>query len=147
MIKNVLRALPALALSVIPLAAPATATPGPLRPAGERPSAAALPASARKTLPPPSAADAPLYPALAWIEQAEEGSRDGYSREQFGHWNKGLNPTDGCNTRKDVILAKALEAPKIGPKCALAGGRWWSRYDQEWSPVGNASDGAGWRGS
>ncbi|MEU2732566.1 HNH endonuclease family protein [Streptomyces griseoviridis] len=120
MIKNMLRALPALALSVVPLATPAPA----------------LPASSVSTAPeqvaPPSAADVPLSEALSWISTAEEGSRDGYSRTKFKHWNKGLNPTDGCDTRKEVILSEAVEAPEVGPQCALSGGRWFSEYDQTW---------------
>ncbi|MGW7611006.1 HNH endonuclease family protein [Streptomyces sp. NPDC054766] len=129
MIKNMLRALPALALSIVPLAAPAAAASA--RPAAPPP-AAAVSAVLPGVVAPPSAAGVPLFEALSWIEEAEEGSRDGYSREQFKHWNKGLNPNDGCDTRKEVILSEALEAPQVGPKCALTGGRWYSEYDQKW---------------
>ena len=128
MIKHLLRAVPALALSVC-LAAPASAAPSHPGPAPVGPAAAAVPAPRSA---PASATDVPLAQALSWIEEAGEGTREGYSREQFRHWNKGLNPTDGCDTRKEVLLAEALEAPEIGPKCALTGGRWWSEYDQKW---------------
>ncbi|MFJ6705746.1 MULTISPECIES: HNH endonuclease family protein [unclassified Streptomyces] len=130
MIKNVLRALPALALTVLPLAAPAVAAPAGDRPAGQLPAAVVSAAAARMA--PPSAAEVPLFEALSWITEAEEGSRNGYSREQFKHWNRGENPSDGCDTRKEVILSEALEAPEVGPKCALSGGRWFSEYDQKW---------------
>ncbi|WP_316784356.1 HNH endonuclease family protein [Streptomyces sasae] len=130
MIKNLLRALPAIALSVLPLAAPAAAATDPVRPLPQSPGS--LAEAAAQKLAPPSAADAPLFEALSWIEEGPEGSRDGYSRKEFKHWNKGLNPTDGCDTRKEVILAEALEAPEVGPKCALTGGRWFSKYDQRW---------------
>ncbi|MEU9405733.1 HNH endonuclease family protein [Streptomyces sp. NPDC048281] len=130
MIKNVLRALPALALTVVPLAAPATAAPAGSQRAGQLPAAVVSAAAARVA--PPSAAGVPLFEALSWIGEAEEGSREGYSREQFRHWNRGENPTDGCDTRKEVILSEALEAPEVGPKCALSGGRWFSEYDQKW---------------
>ncbi|MBP0454042.1 HNH endonuclease [Kitasatospora sp. RG8] len=126
MIKHLLRATPVFALAVVSLAAPASATPAPAWAAQAR-STAATPRVA-----PSSAANVPLFQALSWIEEAPEGTRDGYSREQFKHWNKGLNPTDGCDTRKEVILSEALEAPEIGPKCTLTGGRWWSEYDQKW---------------
>ncbi|MFF2367810.1 HNH endonuclease family protein [Streptomyces sp. NPDC058122] len=82
----------------------------------------------------------PLFQALTWIEEAPEGPRDGYSRTQFKHWNKGLNPTDGCDTRKEVILAEALENPAIGAQCALTGGRWWSEYDQVWITAASSLD-------
>nr|WP_152886348.1 HNH endonuclease family protein [Streptomyces adustus] len=81
-----------------------------------------------------------MFQALAWIEEAPEGPRDDYSRAQCKHWNKGLNPNDGCDTRKEVILAEALEAPAVGPKCALMGGRWWSEYDQTWITSASSLD-------
>ncbi|MFJ4674071.1 hypothetical protein [Kitasatospora purpeofusca] len=127
MIEYLPRVVPALALSLC-LAAPASATPA--APAGL--SSMSRPADAAPRSAPASAVDVPLLQALSWIEEAEEGTRDGYSREQFKHWNKGLNPTDGCDTRKEVLIAEALEAPEVGAKCALTGGRWWSEYDQRW---------------
>ncbi|MFG2951919.1 HNH endonuclease family protein [Streptomyces adustus] len=122
---NLLRVLPALTLSVLPLAGPASAAPG-----QTVPNATAY--STTSVLAPSAGTEVPLFQALAWVEESPEGPRDGYSRAQFKHWNKGLNPTDGCDTRKEVILAEALEAPTVGPKCALTGGRWWSEYDQTW---------------
>ncbi|MEU2624291.1 hypothetical protein ABZ642_40320 [Streptomyces sp. NPDC007157] len=114
MIKNVLRSLPALALTVVPLAAPAAAAPAGTQPAGQLRAAAVSAPAAR--LAPPSAVEVPLFEALSWIEGAEEGSPDGYSREQFRHWNRGENPTDGCDTRKEVILSEALEGPRGRPE-------------------------------
>ncbi|MFB7380807.1 HNH endonuclease family protein [Kitasatospora purpeofusca] len=129
MIEYLPRVVPALALSLC-LAAPASAAPAHTPSAGAP--AAPRPAGAPLRSAPASATDVPLFQALSWIEEAEEGSREGYSREQFKHWNRGLNPSDGCDTRKEVILSEALEAPEVGPKCALTGGRWWSEYDQKW---------------
>ncbi len=128
MIEYLPQVVPALALSLC-LAAPASAVPAHTVPSVV--SSVSGSAAAPRTAP-ASATDVPFFQALSWIEEAEEGSREGYSREQFKHWNKGLNPTDGCDTRKEVILSEALEAPEIGPKCALTGGRWWSEYDQKW---------------
>ncbi|MEU5975510.1 HNH endonuclease family protein [Streptomyces sp. NPDC047315] len=65
-------------------------------------------------------------------------SRTGYSRDKFKHWNAGLNPTDGCNTRHEVLIAEAVEAPTVGARCALTGGSWWSYYDDT---VVNAASG------
>ncbi|MFJ9351722.1 HNH endonuclease family protein [Streptomyces sp. NPDC101237] len=132
MIKNVLRALPALALPVLPLAAPAPAAAAPAEATSAQQHRAVVVSAAAARTAPPSAEGVPLFEALSWIPEAEEGTRDGYSRDQFKHWNRGENPTDGCDTRKEVILSEALEAPEVGPKCALSGGRWFSEYDQKW---------------
>ncbi|MFJ9520619.1 HNH endonuclease family protein [Kitasatospora sp. NPDC101801] len=68
----------------------------------------------------------PLYEA---IEQLTEGDEDrtGYVRTAFRHWVDA--DRDGCDARKEVILAEALVAPTVGPKCALTGGQWLSLYD------------------
>ncbi|MER6916773.1 HNH endonuclease family protein [Streptomyces sp. NPDC000594] len=58
-------------------------------------------------------------------------SRTGYDRDLFRHWNSGLNPSDGCNTRNEVLIAEAVTAPTVGARCALSGGAWWSYYDEQ----------------
>ncbi|MEW1567925.1 hypothetical protein AB0454_33755, partial [Streptomyces sp. NPDC093509] len=76
MIKNLLRAVPALALSVLPLTGPAAAAPSPVQarvPAGAGPTAAAA-----REVAPPAGTDVPLAVALAWVEVAPEGLRAGY---------------------------------------------------------------------
>ncbi|ROQ23599.1 hypothetical protein EDD98_7548 [Streptomyces sp. PanSC19] len=120
MIINLMRrALPALALATLPVLAtslPAAAdvshAPQPLR--------GAPGPSARVLL--------PLFEAIEQIPIAAE-HREGYSRTLYKHWNKGLNPSDGCNTRKEVILAEAVEAPQVSAGCVLTGGSWLSKYD------------------
>jgi hypothetical protein len=62
--------------------------------------------------------------------QTAEGSRAGYSRSSFKHWTAGDNPTNGCNTRKEVLIAEAVTAPEAGPRCAITGGTWFSYYDE-----------------
>lgn len=131
MIKNLTRrALPALALAVLPLlatAGPATAvTTAPRGPSltrhvpvegpGEAPAAAAL----RVPL--------PLSEAVDRIPVAPE-HREGYKRDLYKHWTKGLNPTDGCDTRKEVILSEAVVPPQVAAGCKLTGGSWHSAYD------------------
>lgn len=59
-------------------------------------------------------------------------SRDGYDRDAFRHWTSGDNPSDGCSTRNEVLIAEAVEPPTVGPRCRITGGRWWSYYDQVW---------------
>ncbi|WP_097276132.1 HNH endonuclease family protein [Streptomyces sp. TLI_55] len=106
MIKNMLRALPALFLVLAPLAVP-------------------TPANAS------AAAQAfPLSYAVGQIPVADE-SRTGYSRDKFKHWNSGLDPADGCNTRAEVLLAEASEAPTVSAGCKLSGGEWLSYYDEQ----------------
>ncbi|MEW5655281.1 HNH endonuclease family protein [Streptomyces cinereoruber] len=70
----------------------------------------------------------PLFEAVEQIPVAAE-HREGYSRTLYKHWNKGLNSTDSCNTRKEVILAEAIETPKVAAGCVLTGGSWLSKYD------------------
>ncbi|MEW2615030.1 HNH endonuclease family protein [Streptomyces sp. NPDC047880] len=71
----------------------------------------------------------PLAEAVASLPLATE-SRDGYTREAFKHWNSGDDPADGCSTRNEVLIAEAVDAPAVGPRCRLTGGTWWSYYDQ-----------------
>jgi hypothetical protein len=104
MLKAVLRGLAAASLIVLPLTVPA-------------------PAHAAETL--------PLTEAIAALPMGTE-SRDGYDRDAFRHWNAGANPSDGCNTRAEVLISEAVEPPTVGPNCRLKGGRWWSYYDQVW---------------
>ncbi|MET7410132.1 HNH endonuclease family protein [Streptomyces parvulus] len=104
MLKTVLRGLSAAFLATLPLTVPA-------------------PAQAAETL--------SLTEAVAALPIAVE-SREGYDRDAFRHWNSGADPTDGCNTRAEVLIAEAVEAPAVGPKCRLTGGRWFSYYDQVW---------------
>ncbi|MFD3823678.1 HNH endonuclease family protein, partial [Streptomyces sp. NPDC058625] len=73
----------------------------------------------------------PLAEAVTRLPVDTE-SRDGYSRDAFRHWNTGIDLSDGCNTRAEVLLSEAVEPPVVGPGCRLAGGRWWSYYDQVW---------------
>ncbi|MFJ3800022.1 HNH endonuclease family protein [Streptomyces sp. NPDC090088] len=71
----------------------------------------------------------PVRDALAALTVADE-SRAGYSRDKFKHWTDA--DKNGCNTRAEVLLAEAVNAPEIGPKCALTGGSWYSPYDDQY---------------
>ncbi|MFB6632186.1 HNH endonuclease family protein [Streptomyces sp. NPDC056362] len=120
MIKNLMRrALPALALAALPV----LATPLPAAAAGshaQQPLRGASGPSAQVLV--------PLFEAIEQLPIAAE-HREGYSRALYKHWNKGLNPADGCNTRKEVILAEAVDAPQVAAGCALTSGSWLSKYD------------------
>jgi len=69
---------------------------------------------------------APLDQAISSLPVATE-SRTGYDRAKFTHWVDADG--DGCDTREEVLLSEAEEAPSIGAGCALSGGRWFSYYD------------------
>ncbi|MFE5546769.1 hypothetical protein ACFQ71_23465 [Streptomyces sp. NPDC056534] len=120
MIKNLMsRALPALAFAALPV----LATPLPAAAAGSHAQQPLRGASG-----PLVQVVVPLFEAIEQLPIAAE-HREGYSRTLYKHWNKGVNPADGCNTRKEVILAEAIEAPQVAAGCALTGGSWLSKYD------------------
>ncbi|MFB7277182.1 HNH endonuclease family protein [Streptomyces hydrogenans] len=114
------RAVPALALAALPVLATSL------------PAAADVPHVQRTQLqgaPGPSTqVMLSIFEAIDQIPVAAE-HREGYSRTLYKHWNKGLDATDGCNTRKEVILTEAVEAPQVAASCALTGGSWLSKYD------------------
>lgn len=53
--------------------------------------------------------------------------RTGYSRDLFHLWIDADG--DGCDTREEVLIAEAEDAPTVGSGCSLSGGRWYSYYD------------------
>jgi hypothetical protein len=82
--------------------------------------------------PPPSssppAGQRSLPELLAMLDVAAE-ERTGYERALFPHWLDADG--DGCDTRREVLFAEAVDPPSIGPGCELTGGRWVSLYDGE----------------
>ncbi|NEA39295.1 HNH endonuclease [Streptomyces sp. SID11385] len=85
---------------------------------------------AARTAPGPSSASGarPLGAAIRDLETAPEYTGT-YDRDAFKHWNRGLNPDDGCDTREELLLAEAVKAPTKGAGCKLSGGSWFSYYD------------------
>ncbi len=53
---------------------------------------------------------------------------EGYDRDLFKHWIDADG--DGCNTRKEVLIAEATVKPIITGRCTLSGGEWYSPYDR-----------------
>ena len=51
----------------------------------------------------------------------------GYDRDLFKHWTD--EDGDGCDTRREVLLAEAVVAPTQASRCSLSDGEWVSRYD------------------
>jgi hypothetical protein len=79
----------------------------------------------------PSAAQAASYSAslsqaIADLPVAAE-VRTGYSRDLFTHWVDADG--DGCDTRDEVLISEAEDAPTVGSGCSISGGRWFSYYD------------------
>ncbi|MEV1167414.1 HNH endonuclease family protein [Nonomuraea sp. NPDC049784] len=83
-----------------------------------------------------AAAAAPplLWDAVADLPVSTE-NRQGYQRTSFKHWIDA--DRDSCNTRNEVLIDEAIEAPQVGERCTLTGGRWYSYYDNV--TVGQAS--------
>lgn len=67
-----------------------------------------------------------LTQAIAHIGVAGE-VRTGYDRDLFHLWIDADG--DGCDTRDEVLISEAEEAPSVGSGCSLGGGRWYSYYD------------------
>ncbi|MFF4873998.1 HNH endonuclease family protein [Streptomyces sp. NPDC000961] len=109
MITNLLRGAAAFCLALTPLALPAPVA-----------------AAAATLVPVPEVL--PLEDAVGKLLVAEE-DRTGYTRDSFKHWNTGLDPADGCNTRNEVLLAEAVQEPAVAAGCKLSGGKWVSYYD------------------
>ncbi|MFB6634878.1 HNH endonuclease family protein [Streptomyces sp. NPDC056362] len=108
MIKMLLRGAATLSLALVPLSVSSPAGAAPVAPA--------------------AAEVMNLAAAIGQLPLADE-SRAGYERTKFKHWNAGLDPADGCNTRNEVLLAEAVESPAVAAGCKLSGGVWISYYD------------------
>ncbi|MEU8950794.1 HNH endonuclease family protein [Streptomyces sp. NPDC048489] len=71
----------------------------------------------------------PVRDALQGLIVQDE-SRAGYERSKFKHWTDA--DKNGCNTRAEVLLAEAVTAPTMRTNCQLAGGTWYSAYDDQY---------------
>jgi hypothetical protein len=52
---------------------------------------------------------------------------EGYDRDLFDHWIDA--DSDGCNTRREVLIAESLSRLEIASGCDIVGGSWLSVYD------------------
>ena len=75
---------------------------------------------------PPQVAAGRLADALALLRVAPE-TLGGYERDLFKQWID--EDGDGCDTRREVLMAEAVVFPTLGSNCALVGGQWLSVYD------------------
>ena len=74
----------------------------------------------------PESAVAELLSRLEALAVQSE-RRTGYDRDLFDHWVDADG--DRCDARREVLIAEAIEVPRVGSSCALSGGRWYSVYD------------------
>lgn len=112
----------------LPTAAPTpVATAAPVVPPGPGSTTAPAP---EPTAAPPSNTPAPPPPAnpsLLSGLRIEPEYPSGYDRDLFRHWIDADG--DGCDTRREVLIAEAIIAPQVGSGCSLTNGRWYSAYD------------------
>ena len=99
--------------------APPTQAPTTITPATQAP-ATPVPATEAPITQPPVPSD----PLGLRIEPEFVG---GYDRDLFADWYDA--DRNGCNTRKEVLIAESLDPVQIGSKCSITGGRWFSLYD------------------
>ncbi|MGW9429020.1 HNH endonuclease family protein [Streptomyces decoyicus] len=66
--------------------------------------------------------------AIGRLKVARE-DRAGYERDKFRLWTDADH--DGCDTRKEVLLAEAVKKPRQGKGCKLSAGTWRSYYDDK----------------
>lgn len=75
----------------------------------------------------PASERSSLQELILQLQIAAEVS-EGYDRDLFKHWIDADG--DGCNTRKEVLIAEARVKPAVSGGCDLSGGEWYSPYDK-----------------
>ena len=102
--------------------APATSAATPGSPSAE-PTSGATP----EPTPTRTAAGSETLSALVASLTVADERRAGYERDLFRLWIDADG--NGCDTRKEVLLAEAVRPPEVGSGCRLTGGQWTSHYD------------------
>ena len=98
---------------------PPTQAPSTIAPTTQAPATQAPATQAPITQPP-----VPSDPVGLRIEAEHVG---GYNRDLFADWYDA--DRNGCNTRKEVLIAESLDPVQIGSSCSISDGRWFSIYD------------------
>jgi len=102
------------------LATSAASSTAPYTVASTAPVTAVATTAATTPAPPPPPSD----PVGLRIE-AEQG--DGYNRDLFRHWVDADG--NGCDTRREVLIAESITPVSVGSGCTISGGTWFSIYD------------------
>ncbi|SEB36783.1 Excalibur calcium-binding domain-containing protein [Paramicrobacterium humi] len=64
---------------------------------------------------------------LAKLAVSPEKGSEQYDRARFTHWIDADG--NGCDTRREVLIAESTTTVSVGAGCALTGGSWTSPYD------------------
>jgi uncharacterized membrane protein YhaH (DUF805 family) len=59
--------------------------------------------------------------------RVEPEVQSGYDRDLFRHWIDADG--DGCDSRREVLIAESTTQVSIGSGCSLSGGTWYSAFD------------------
>lgn len=65
--------------------------------------------------------------ALVASLRVEPEVQAGYDRDLFRHWSD--SDGDGCDSRREVLIAESLTPVSVGSGCSLTGGQWYSAFD------------------
>jgi uncharacterized membrane protein YhaH (DUF805 family) len=57
----------------------------------------------------------------------QEEFSGGYDRSLFRHWVDANG--NGCDTRREVLIAESLTPVRVGSACSISGGTWYSAFD------------------
>jgi hypothetical protein len=76
---------------------------------------------------PPVAGTASGLESLVSQLRVEPEFVGGYNRDLFRHWIDADG--DGCDTRREVLIAESLTPVSVGARCSLSGGSWYSAFD------------------
>jgi hypothetical protein len=77
--------------------------------------------------PPPVAPSSGSLADLVGSLVVEEEFSGGYDRSLFRHWIDANG--NGCNTRREVLIAESLTPVSVGSGCSISGGTWYSAFD------------------
>jgi len=77
--------------------------------------------------PPAGASPASGLEALVSRLRVEPEVQSGYDRDLFRHWIDADG--DGCDSRREVLIAESTTPVSIGSGCSLSGGTWYSAFD------------------
>ena len=76
---------------------------------------------------PPVASEATGLEALVARLVVAEEFGSGYDRNLFRHWIDASG--NGCDTRREVLIAESTTPVTVGAGCSLTGGTWYSAFD------------------
>jgi hypothetical protein len=77
--------------------------------------------------PPAGASPAGGLEALVSRLRVEPEVQAGYDRDLFRHWVDADG--DGCDSRREVLIAESTTPVSVGSGCSLSGGTWYSAFD------------------